>query len=120
MENPAQSDLATVLQLVIDHEDLQQYYHVAELPDRKPLRVAKTAAVEAAPALTKFGVPVVYEDADAASGTDRALFEFQRVVVDPHLAYVKFAYGAEGVAGEAWLIKEDGHWRVGPFTAAEQ
>ncbi len=114
-----EKDLSSVLQLVLDSAELQQYYHVDEIPDRKPVRIAKSPALDSQPQLTKFGVPVVYEDKNRLLESDRAYFEFRRVIVNPDLAHVSFTYDAEGVRGEAWLIKVDNQWQIGYMSVSE-
>ena len=114
-----EKDLGSVLQLVLDYGELQQYYHVDELPDRKPVRIAKNPALASEPELTKFDAPVVYEDQNQLLKSDRAYFEFPRVIINPDLAYVSFTYSAEGVIGEAWLIKVDNQWQIGYMSVSE-
>lgn len=112
-------ELAAVLQPVLDHESLQQYFHVEEVPGRKPLRIARNLFVEPEPELAKFGEPVLYEDKDALEENTDAYLEFQNLIINPDLAYVVFTYDVEGVRGKAFLVREEKMWRVENFEIVE-
>ena len=51
-----------ILQTVLDLPKLQQYYHVNELPDRKPLIVVENDHVDESFQLNKFGTQVIFMD----------------------------------------------------------
>jgi hypothetical protein len=113
------TDLGQLLQLVLDAEPLAPYYHVDQAPDRKPVRIAKGPAVASEPALVKFGLPVVYEDAAQLAASGQPHFEVRKVIVNAELAYLQFAYAIEGIVGEAWFLREGGTWKLGHVSIRE-
>lgn len=107
-----------VLQLVLDHNDLQQYFH-AEIAERKPLRILKNASVEGEPKLTKFDAAVVYESEQQLQDSNQAYLEFQQVSIDEESARVQFTYPVEGIRGEATLVRDADSWRIDSYVLAE-
>ncbi len=53
--NQNDTDRQTVIQMCIDLEELQPFYHSEEKPDRKPLIIFNNGIVSSDLALTKFG-----------------------------------------------------------------
>lgn len=114
MANPP-SDRDQVAQLVLDLDDLQPYYHVKDVPGRRPLVIRRTEPVNDRPSLTKFGEPVRYEDEPG----DAPFFEFVKIALDGDTADVEFRYPVEGLVGEAHLKKVGGTWKVESHTLTE-
>ena len=54
------SDLQKVFQMTLDLPELQEYYHVDSLPERKPLIVLKNEYLNNTPHLVKFNEPVTF------------------------------------------------------------
>ncbi len=105
------ADLQQVCQLVLDHPDLQGFYH-SKLPGRVPVTVSDHLIGKGLK-LSKFGKPVVFvSDPDKRTMRREAILRFDKVKVDRDEASVEFSYPIEGVFGQMSLEKQGGKWRV--------
>jgi hypothetical protein len=109
-------ELGPILQALVDAPPLEMYFHVDELPERAPLRIARTDAVQAEPPLEKFGAPVLYQDpAELANLPYLEIVSIERVTspTQGEGARIRFRYPVEGIVGEAIIgpIPEGG-WRL--------
>jgi hypothetical protein len=100
----ASENIATMIQAVIDHPDLDRYYHADARPERKPLVISLTGA----PAgdvgrLTKFGMPVKVMD---TKGTGPVLS--LTVHTEGGQTRIDFSYPPEGVGGRAVFTEKAG------------
>ena len=113
-------DLRQIVQLIIDHPALQQYYH-EEIAGRQPLYILKTPPFAGEPELTKFGAPVRYKDRDQLTGDDyEAYAEFPEINIGGDSAHVIFTYAVEGVYATSSLRKVGDEWRIEYFRIAER
>lgn len=110
-------DVSPILQQVIDHPDLQQYLH-PELPERKPLAVARTAAVSEGVKLSKFDSAVEIREEAELEG--RPFLRFDGVEIDGAEAQVRLSYPVEGLRVDARLQREGGAWSVSSFSLVER
>jgi hypothetical protein len=104
-------DLGPILQALVDSPPMDSYFHIDEVPERAPLRIAKTPAVEGEPPLEKFGAPVQYQDrSELASLPHLEIVSVERTEKG---ARVEFRYQVEGIVGVAEIgPKPEGGWRV--------
>ena len=109
-------DLQKISQLVIELKALQPYYHVDELPDRKPLVIMTNDVMRTGPPLRLFGHPVLYLHHPGS----RPYFEFRKILVEKGLVSVEFRYPIEGIRGVVRLSKQSGGWAVESHTIVEE
>lgn len=104
-------DLGPILQALVDSPPMDSYFHIDEVPERAPLRIAKTPAVEGEPPLEKFGAPVQYQElSELASLPHLEILSVERTEKG---ARVQFRYAVEGINGVAEIgPKPEGGWRV--------
>jgi hypothetical protein len=110
--------IRSILKRVIDAPALQQYYHESD-PQRTPLRIAETAALESTPDLSKFGQPVVYQSRRELDSKDLPHLRFSTLEMTDDSASVHFHYEVEGVHGKAELIRDAGTWKIDELSIAE-
>lgn len=104
-------DVRQVLQLTIDLDALDKYYHF-ELRGRRPLCIVKNDVLARDVQLEKSGEPVRFLASADAQATGAACLEFSKVEILADAATVEFAYSAEGIRGSAEFSKASGAWRV--------
>jgi hypothetical protein len=103
-------DIPRLLQLTLDLDILNKYYH-PEVAGRTPLCVVKNDAVPAGTNLVKFGQPVrLISAAEKTNGM--ACFEFYGLQIQGEEARVEFAYEIEGLRGAASFHKSHGIWQA--------
>lgn len=107
---PGKEELRQIYQAVIDIEALQRYFHVTDVPDRKPLLLLSNAATESRPALTKFGMPVQYVSQDEVAS--RPYIELTNANIGEAEAKIEFRYPVEGLSGHVTLKKYNQQWGV--------
>lgn len=120
IEMKEQNDLAKVVQLVLEHPDLQQYFHVDTLPERKPLIILKNAFFSQPPSLVMFGAPVAFRTVQELQEDNKPYIEFVNLKLDQGRANVEFHYPPEGVLGNALLQKEQETWTIETFSISEE
>lgn len=100
-----------ILETIINMPELEQYYHVGEMPGRAPLIIVCDEVSENAK-LRKFGMPVViYSKAQAQQLKLGPHLVIESMLVDAKSAKVAFNYMAEGVGAEVKLTY-DQTWTV--------
>ncbi len=116
-EQHVANDLQSVLQTVIDSKELDGYFHVDVLPERKPLRVFVDKGIHRElDNLTKFGEPVQFIDRPT---TDTPHLAFDTIFVTTQRAIVTYRYPPEGIRGKAMLTKNNGGWIIKKFELYE-
>lgn len=110
-DKTSKDDRHQILQLTIDLDVLDKYYHEG-VAGRKPLQIVKSEAVPDALDLKKFGEPVRVIPRADAEGKGLAYLEIKKLEIDGTRAQVDFAYPVEGVQGTAKFQKGDAGWRV--------
>lgn len=106
------SDVAHIVQLVIDLPALQKYYHVDDAPNRKPLLILKNELIASEPQLSKFDEPVKFATCDELKATNKPYLEFVKLETKGDAATVVFRYRVEGIEGRLTLDKLGDAWRV--------
>lgn len=109
----AADDRGAVVQAVIDHPQVSQYFH-AGVPGRLPLRVAERGLLPHHPALVFAGERVVYVEAD-----DERAFVLDALDPAGGEATLSAHYPREGVVVHADLERAAGAWRVVRINANE-
>ena len=110
-------DKQAILQVLIDSDRLNKYFHTDAIAQRIPLRIIKGTWYEEGIWLTKFGQPVQFIADKDANGTYLAVLELDIINNE---ATVKFRYTPEGIVGEARVEKEHMQWTVKSLTIHEQ
>jgi hypothetical protein len=111
-------DVQTVLQLVIDDEELNPFLHL-DRPDRFPLKVA--GSFPPGIALVKATKPVEIVDAAEAKGDKpKPVLVFTEIEVQPARATVRYRYDIEGVKGACTLEKREGRWVLAKSRITER
>jgi hypothetical protein len=108
----ASSDVAHILQLVIDLPALQKYYHVDDAPNRKPLFILKNELIASEPQLSKFDEPVKFATCDQLKATNQPYLEFVKLETRGDTAAVVFRYRVEGIEGRLTFDRQNDAWRV--------
>lgn len=103
-ENGNKADEASLLghkivQKLLDNPDLNSYFHVDVLPQRKPLVIVSNGLFRSDSNLTKFGHPVIILDDKASLGPDKPYLEIMSLTIEDKLAEVRFSYPVEGIVG---------------------
>jgi hypothetical protein len=112
------SDVEQLLQMTLDLEKLDGYFHVDERPERKPLRILWSGAIPSSVKLQKFGEPVVIIAREEAS--HGPYLEFTKVEVGDETGEVIFVYPPEGIGGTVKFRKSGGSWRVESLRLTEE
>jgi len=105
-------DFCKILQLTVDLPKLQQFFHVEEIPNRSPLRVAISDINTNCVSLTKFGKKVILFDKNAINKPIFPFLEILEINITANLATMSIEYSPEGVKGTAKLKKNDGKWEL--------
>jgi hypothetical protein len=121
MSNPSSEVHRQILQQLLDHPELQRYFH-EDQPGRKPLTIVRSEALPSDVALKKFGMPVRFLSKDEASAAGiTAALEFGRIATEEGKAEVEFVYPAEGIRGAARLRQDSSaRWTVESCRLIEQ
>lgn len=107
------------IQVVIDHEPLQQYFH-SEVKGRVPLVILRSGITEDI-GLEKFGQPVrVLSLDEIAREGIRAYIEFDEMSFRRDSGRVSLRYAVEGIYVTAELGLQDSQWRVTSFRLVER
>lgn len=106
------SELGSILQLVIDLDKLQPYYHADTVVERKPLRILRNEVIPSDVPLKKFGQPVSFISPDQAGGKKVPYLEFTQINMAGETATVTFRYPVEGLAGKVQLHRTPEGWKV--------
>lgn len=119
-----ESELGPILQALVDAPPMEMYFHVDELPERAPLRIAKTDAVRAEPPIEKFGAPVLYQDPAELADLPHLEIESIERITSPTQgqgARIHFRYRVEGIVGVADIGPDpEGGWRALRIELSEQ
>lgn len=107
------SDINKIIDAVINSTALEPYYHVDELPERKPLRIQRNSLLAKDVILSKFGVPVVFVD-------EHPHLAFTRIDIGKEKAKIDFRYIPEGIRGEVWLNHITCDWVVTKTSVIEE
>jgi len=108
-----------VMQATLNHPEIEEYFHVEVLPERKPLVLLKNSYFESEPPLKKFGLPVVYATEAELRRAKRPYFEVQRLIINTDLAQVLFWYPPEGLGGTVYLRSVNDRWSVADLLLYE-
>lgn len=112
-------EFTQIVRLIIDHPDLQQYFH-QELPGRSPLRILKRPSFPEKLSLSKFAVPVEYVRRESVPDDEQAYLDFGKIDLENGKIIVEFEYPIEGVAGKAKLDSRQGAWTIERFEIVER
>jgi len=105
------SDVGSILKLVLDQPDLQQYLH-SELPERVPIRVLRKDTIFDGIVITKFGGQIEFVDPDQIDQDREAYLEFETFDVSENTSFVQLHYEIEGVFGTFRLVNDGEVWSV--------
>lgn len=109
-------DAREILQLLLNEPKLAKYYHFDTRPERAPLKIVNRAGVElGTPDLTAAGKKVSL----VTGGANDAL-EINALSIGVDSAKVGFAFGAEGIVGEAAFSRSQGAWTIGKVDIKER
>ncbi len=109
-------DICKVIQLTINLPKLQQYYHIAEKPERKPLKLFISDKKISCTSLTKFNEPVILLD----STNNGSYMHILNISPTPQTIEVSFTYKAEGIKGLANFKKQGAEWQTVTSSIVEQ
>ncbi|HEY3237061.1 MAG TPA: hypothetical protein VGJ84_20245 [Polyangiaceae bacterium] len=103
-----QSDVQSILQLVIDDEALDPYLHLGQ-PGRFPLAIAGPDVPQGLE-LLKATKPV--DIVNQSESGKRAVLVFTKVSVTGNRAVVTYRYDVEKIKGTCNLTKNEGRWEL--------
>ncbi len=106
-----------VFKLIIDHPDLQQYFH-PELTGRIPLKVKSADLAAAGPKIEKFGKPVEFFSSSAPLA-DAPYLEVISLHMESGRAVFELFYAEEGVSIKGVMLKQDGQWAFEDYEVYE-
>lgn len=99
------NNISELIHAAINFSELDNYYHVSELPDRIPLRVLINNVVTKSYHHIKFGKPVLYV-------SDNPHLIFNSISIDKrNKAKVVFRYIPEGLSVEI-ILKKKSSWVI--------
>ena len=101
-------DIKTVLQLVLDDEELGPYLKLEE-PGRFPLKIAGSG-LPSGVELTKSTKPV--EIVTGPKNKEDAVLVFTRIDVGPTKGTIKYRYDIERMRGSCTVRKVEGRWEL--------
>lgn len=105
-------DACEIVDKALRIDELQGYYHIDVLSNRKPLRMLGNDFVNEGCNHTIFGEPVLYV-------VDDPHFVLDMISVSGNTAILMFRYLPEGLRGKL-LIRKELHWRVIKSTITEE
>lgn len=106
--------------MTIDLPELQQYYHIKELPDRMPLPIIRNQFIKDIKSLNKFGQSIVFiTEEEANQKKINHYFKFTKISLTKNICYVNFEYPIEGLAGKIEFMKDKGNWIIKNSNIAE-
>lgn len=108
------TDYSIILQLILDHKDLQLYYH-QELPERSQVSVVTHNRIPVGLDVQKFGLAVEFID----STSDIAKFDVNRFEVQLNRIYFSLLYEVEGVRIIGEASRADGGWVLSAVEVSE-
>jgi len=107
------SELANILKIVINLPELQEYYHIDILPERKPLIIVADEFIQYDLKIKKFGEPIIFMDkAEIKRKSIKAYLEIMNFEMVNNIAKITLNYSIEGLIIDVILIKENGFWKV--------
>lgn len=110
-KNSDSLELQKIIQKAIDLPELQQYYHVSELPNRSPLIIYLNNNLYYNFELFKFGKRVeIIKDIDAIK--QKPHIKFNVINVTETIADLDFTYKVEGINVSMKLEKNNTNWIV--------
>jgi hypothetical protein len=102
---PENTNLAAIIQSLIDHPTLDRYFHADVRPERKPLVILLDGApASALSSLQKFGQPVKAAD----PGHSGPVLAITIGKLQAGATRVEFSYEVEGIGGHAVFAEEAG------------
>jgi hypothetical protein len=106
-------DKQTVIQMSIDLDELQQYYHSDKIEERKPLIIFNNGTVPANLRLTKFGDEVMFMlEKELFFYNKQAFLDFDKCEIEPTQADIIFRYDIEGLTVKLTFEKIDNNWTI--------
>ncbi len=112
--DPVRTEL---LRQVLLLPELREFFHL-EKENRTPQKVVLTEALPLPRELTVFGRPVLFVPPYLTRGAPA--LKITALSADEQGAVIRFACEAEGVAGEARFVREDGRMRLASSKVAER
>jgi len=101
-------ELQNILQLIISSNELNKYYHVDVLPDRKPLRILNNNVVPETTQLNLFDMEVEY----TTKKENLPYLVFENILEKNNSIIVSFRYPPEGIHGTAFIKRANLVWII--------
>jgi hypothetical protein len=106
-------DKQIVIQMSIDVDELQPYYHVDKIETRKPLIILNEGTVPSNLTLTKFEEEVQFMLKNEVFFYDKqAYLDFDKFDISPTQADIIFRYNIEGLIIKLTFEKVDNKWTI--------
>lgn len=102
-------NLCEILQLTINLPGLQQYYHINEKPQRKPLRLLLSYPQLNCQYLEKFGSQVII---NKTINKQLPYLQINKIKIKQNTAKVEFEYKEEGIKGIADFKMNNKQWSI--------
>ena len=103
----------SLIQMCIDLDDLQQYYHKDKVEERKPLIIFNNGIVPANLSLVKFGESVQFMTREGLFFNNiKAYLDFAKFEISSSKADIEFHYQIEGLTVLLTFEKNDGKWVI--------
>ena len=107
-------DNSTIVKMIIDHPDIQQYYH-PDVEGRVPLVIVTNNLIENKLALTKFNEPVKFYN----KPIDGVFLEITRYDISEDEIIFELMYSEEGVSANGKISKQPEGWIFNSFDIFE-
>lgn len=101
-------ELQNIIQLIISSNELNNYYHVDVLPDRKPLRILNNNVVPETTQLNLFDMEVEY----TTKKENFPYLVFENILEKNNSIIVSFRYPPEGIHGMAFIKRANLVWII--------
>ncbi len=101
-------ELQNIIQLIISSNELNNYYHVDVLPDRKPLRILNNNVVPETTQLNLFDMEVEY----TTKKENFPYLVFENILEKNNSIIVSFRYPPEGIHGTAFIKRANLVWII--------
>lgn len=115
----APDDITQIVKTIIELPDLQNYFHVEQSPERKPLYILKDGEIKSDLELNKFGEKVRFATCDELKKLNKPYLEFTKIDVKNNKASVVFRYRVEGIEGTVSLSRTEGGWKASEQKISE-
>jgi|GEM_PF-5728911 len=115
LDEPQKRQLESVIRLAINLPSLQQYFHINDFPDRKPLIIKEFGWINAEnlSGMSKFGVPIQFmSEEDIRLSDTKNYIVIRNSTLEERKSTLQLEYPVEGITVRYVFIMKLGQWEL--------